>query len=397
MQSSLEVPSKSPQSPLKVPSKSPSKHPSESPQSPLEVPQSPLKAPHPRPLKVLQRPTKSSKVLCDSQVSATEPKDFLDLGAAVLQYYTKAYADASAKKEEDNEVGGEVVALVSGGGGEQLEKPLSQMLRKGGLKHTVTAVLIPKEADLEARRNFSYAMAPHKKKLKAGDYVELAIEHIVFATAEPLDGTPFQFRYLPPLLATSWAMPVFAPVPLYHPSDLFMVYPDEKKHIYVGPPVQSIGSGGVSQVAPRAFESSGDGDKVIAYHGDRHHHTYAEFDNLLGVKRKIVLTVGNGTILKGSAISKTTTIAIFRNRLHRDLVMNDLKAWLAERIADPQDVRFYREPPNAAQSAQGSVDQTSEMGESNGEVPRVPSERGTEDRQPQDLPHGSSLSEVSFA
>ena len=91
-------------------------------------------------------------------------------------------------------------------------------------------------------------------------------------------------------------------------------------------------------------EGAGDEAGVICFHGDRHPHTYAEMDNLLKVYFKIVFTVGNGNVLKGSLLNKTRTFAVFRNAEHEAFVMQELRRWLRERCADPGDPRFYVVP-----------------------------------------------------
>ena len=77
-------------------------------------------------------------------------------------------------------------------------------------------------------------------------------------------------------------------------------------------------------------------------------------DNLLKVYYKIVFTVGNGNVLKGSLLNKTRTFAVFRNAAHEAFVMEELRRWLRERCADPGDPRFYVpdavEPPPPAPS-----------------------------------------------
>ena len=78
--------------------------------------------------------------------------------------------------------------------------------------------------------------------------------------------------------------------------------------------------------------------------GGRHPYMYAAMDNLLKAHYKIVFTVGNGNVLKGSLLNKTRTFAVFRNAAHEAFVMEELRRWLRERCADPGDPRFYVVP-----------------------------------------------------
>ena len=83
-------------------------------------------------------------------------------------------------------------------------------------------------------------------------------------------------------------------------------------------------------------------DSVILFHGDRHVHTCAEVLNIWNAGFQVLLTGGNGTWVKGAIMEKVVSVALFKNKLHLDIVKDHIKKWLIERIQDPTDSRFYR-------------------------------------------------------
>jgi hypothetical protein len=152
-------------------------------------------------------------------------------------------------------------------------------------------------------------------------------------------------------------VPILAPVPLLSPGNMLHVYEDDKDHIMQGAGKQC--TRGASQTAANTFKSCKVGEKVILYHSDRSPQTYAEMDNILNVQRKIILTLGNGTSIKGAIMNRTRCLGVFRNKLHLDLVRAELKAWLIEHITDPADARFHRaanaDEPMAEDEGAGGV------------------------------------------
>ena len=208
-------------------------------------------------------------------------------------------------------------------------------------KDIVTAPLIPSEDDLLVRKHFSYSAAPKQVIVKAGDFEELTQEKLIFATRDGLGIPPTQTKFLANTFATKPTASTPQQVPLYQPAELLRTNLDEKNHIMEGPPKQALGKTKTA-VAEEFVSTAAEGDPVIRFHGDRHHDTYAEYDNRLRAGVKIRLTVGNGTIAKGSLVSRTRTIGVFRNNLQREKVYEELRAWLLSRVQDARDVRFHR-------------------------------------------------------
>ena len=262
----------------------------------------------------------------------------------------------------------------------QNEKQLGKITKKLGLTEHVPMLVVPDTLDLKTRKLFTYSAEPRPKKMKVGSMSSLMTERLDFYMKEGFDVEDLPRKWLPGPQPYSLAFPLLQDAPLLQPDALLRVSLETKNAIMKSPSTQGLRSSSNNlaatqvQVAPET-----EGDKIILFHQDRSPKTCAELDHIWKVHYKVLLTVGNGTAIKGSIMEKCRVVALFRNKAHLDIVRADIKEWLGIRVRDPNDVRFYRKAtPAPEQCADKAEDEHDHLGaESFLEAPSPPNSPGS--------------------